>query len=44
MRPLIDGGTPPMKEEDHQRQQAFICDINRNQTITIHDHISNGQI
>ena len=27
MRPLIDGGTP-MKEEDHQRQQAFLCDIN----------------
>ena len=43
MRPLVDGGASPMKEEDYQHQ-AFICDINRNQTITIHDHISNGQI
>ena len=28
MRPFVDGGAPPIKEEDHQRQQAFICDIN----------------
>lgn len=28
MRPLVDGGAPPIKEEDHQRQQAFIRGIN----------------